>query len=211
MYELYALQKYLNIVEDQIEFIKSQKEIQFRQWLKRERPDIDTYQEEERDHFSLINQVFPRYFRYSLVVSLWAVYEIAIKELSEYVASNKNVHESINDGKNSIIDRSERYFKNDIRFQLYGESKTSNRLRDIYYIRNIIAHSNGVVNLSNKKILKRWGVISSANGGIFLENGVLVIEKEFLKNTYDLIRETLYSLVNRVRNEWPTAKRRNAE
>jgi hypothetical protein len=143
--ELFALDYHLKLIEEQIrnkqawERMLSQKRIE-KQGLTFDDPEWHWEQEGLED---LIEVALPRLFRGPFLISLYAVYESCVTEISGLIQKKKGIHISINDLKGDFLERAKKYFKDVLKFQVYSDSRSWDRITMLSVVRNAIAHANG--------------------------------------------------------------------
>src|SRR5688572_8272221 len=98
-YELWALGHLLGVLEQQVEFLRAQDELKTFAELKERGWDHDGAErqlasQELRDRQ---DYVIPRFLRGPFVVSLWACYESAVREVAEYYQRKRKVELGVRD------------------------------------------------------------------------------------------------------------------
>lgn len=198
--ELGILQYQLDNLEDQITRSKDTAE---EEWT--EIPDEDWADREQRsrEYEYEIGVILPRTWRNPFLVTMSSVYEAAVEEVSALVRKRQGSQIGLNDLRGEFLDRAKKYCKDVLQFELSLNNERWKRLKILFELRNIVAHSNGRLEMTpkatRKRVLKHDGV-----GEVY---GYLIVERDFLGETFALVRDELEDLVARYR-EWDEANRK---
>ena len=201
--ELIALEKHLELIESQIE--QQQKEAQSVMEAKIFELGLDSETEWDlpRQEFCYyVDSVLPRVLRNPFLVSLFAVYESAVTEIAKLIQAREGTKTSICDLNGRVLKRYKKYYENVLQFQLSLGNDSWQRLILLSDLRNVIAHTNGRLDLVDKRARKE--ILMTA--GVKDELGYLVVEGDFLKETFALVKEDLEGLIRRYK-EWDTTTR----
>ena len=201
--ELSTLGTHLELIEDQVERGKATA----RSKMESETRDLEFDDEADRDflrqeYYHQVDFVLPRVLRNPFLVSLFAVYESAATEIANLIQHKKDVGVSIDDLKGDILHRSKKYYEHILHFQLSKDNSNWQRLMLLSDLRNVIAHTNGRLDMVSKG--KRDTILKS--GGVREELGCLVVDGDFLKETFALVKNDLEGLVERYK-QWDTEER----
>ena len=201
-YELWAVGQYLDAVKEYLPFIKEQERVRTESWLKRKKnvldeSDIDITRQELQD---IIDSIFPRFFRYPFVISLWAVYESSIIEVANYMQKKNKLTLKIQDiqGRN-FLDYAKKYFDHVLNFPVCTDDHIWERIGMLHTIRNAIAHGNGRIDfIKNTKTINKITNWANKDIGISINNGKLLFSEDFLNETHTIISDSLKDLFLRV-------------
>ena len=157
--ELYALEEHLETIEAQMDRIQRKERLRFDTFVKGERlspEDIEWHQAID-DYTEHIEFLLPRFFRGPFLVSLYAVYESAVTEIAVLMQKELSTGISIKDIRGDFLERSKKYYKHILKFNLCPENKAWQRVKMLAELRNAFAHANGRMEMlkpeSKKKIL----------------------------------------------------------
>lgn len=195
--ELSALDYHLNFIEDQIkkkEFWEkklSQRRIK-KQGLTPDDPEWH-YEQNELDY--TVEFLVPKLFRSTFLVSLYAVYESAVIEIAEIIQKREAFPVSINDLKGDFLKRARKYYQI-MGFQLSSD-KAWERIIMLSDLRNAIAHANGRIEMLKEKTRSKIEEWEKQNIGICSMHGFLFLEESFLRDTFNLVSDSLNDLIKR--------------
>jgi len=149
----------------------------------------------------LVDELLPRFFRCPFLVMLWATYESGVIHISKYIQNKKGLSLSIGDIKGaSFLKKANKYFQHVIKFSLFTDKKTEDRLDMLRILRNTTAHCNGRIKaIKNPKDINKIKTWEKGNFGISTISDNLVFTEIFLRQTYSLVRESLDDLINRTK------------
>lgn len=208
-YELGALQQYLDSFENQLPIIAKQEEKKVYTRIRNEKLKHDPAEREEilKELYDLTEEVLPRFFRGSILVTLWAIFESAITDIAKEIRDQQNQPLTINDIRGDFLERAKKYFNHVIDFPLGTNDKQWKRIRMLKVFRNAIAHGNGRIenvknNLEVRKI-KNW----ERDGiGLSITMGGLLFSEQFVRETLSAVDQTLDDLIKRVFEKYPDPK-----
>jgi len=201
-HELYAIEDYINSIEAQLPcLIERGKE---RSQNDRPQNDPFEWQQKEQELYELIEEVIPRYFRNPIVVTLWAVFESAIIEISKEIKDQKELSITLDDIRDDFLDRTKLYYNQILKFPLDVRGASWQHFRKFYRIRNAIAHGNGRLdNIKEPKNRKKIYKYEEESIGIFVLGGNIVCSPIFIRNTHSFVLKYLEEVTERVRKECP--------
>ena len=202
-YELWALGHLRTVVEDQVVFLRHQDtqrtfaELRDQGWDHDEgERQLASQELDERQNF-----VIPRFFRGPFVVSLWASYESAVKEVAEYYQTKRGASLGWRDIRASnVLMQLDKYFHSVLGVPVDDHAERFALLEDLRAIRNAIAHANGKRRAMSDdqwrtvaRVLKRRGVPPDEY------RGVIILSESFVRDAYEAVNASLRALVGRAR------------
>ena len=201
--ELSTLETHIELIEEQITRGGEAAERQFRDKRRELNCDDETDWDllrQERDY--QVDFVLPRVLRIPFLVTLFTVYEAAVTEIASLVQEKKGIRISIDDLKGGLLNRAQKYYGSVLEFQLSQGTQHWQRISLLFDLRNSIAHTNGRLDLvksqRKRKILR--------NPGVSEYLGCIVVNADFLQESFMLVKEELEGLVDRYK-QWDTGNR----
>jgi hypothetical protein len=204
-HELYAIEDYLNSIESQLpDLIEKEKEKAYQSMPKN---DPIEWQQNEQVLYELIEDVLPRYFYNSIVVTLWAIFESATIEIAKEIKKQQSLPITLDDIRGDFLERTNMYFNHIVKFPIDVRGTSWQCFRKFYLLRNAIAHCNGRLdNIKNKgrdTILE----LSKGNLEIITTNGDIVCSSNFIRKTYSVVFDFLSDITERVKRDYQEPKK----
>ena len=206
--ELHALEDHYELIEKQISTLSDAEEASLEEYRKRENltpedPEWD-FARQECDH--KVEFLLPRFFWGPFIVSLYAVLETSVIEISRLIQQNQKQGIAINDLRGDFLERAKKYYKNVLKFELCSDDTTWQRIKILSEVRHAIAHANGRLDMLNEKSKKRLKTLEKQNLGISLYYNYILLDSYFAKETFLKARSMLKSLVERYK-KWDTKQK----
>jgi len=202
-YELFTIGDFLDVLEKQLSAVIKKEHESFNDKIRKKNHDLDDIELDEirQNMYRLVDELLPRYFRSPFLVTLWAVTESAIIEVSYYLQQQKKQSLSIKDIRGTnFLDRAKKYFSHILNFPLFNDQEVWNRLDMLRTFRNIIAHGNGRIEAIKSKEdlrnIKRW---SKNNYGVTITISNIIFSEKFLQETYTIVSSGLFDLLDRAK------------
>lgn len=151
--------------------------------------------------------VVPLICHNSFLISMYAVYEVAVTDVSRLLRKEQKQAISIDDLKGDFLTRSRKYYHHILNFELTKDNDAWKRLRILSRLRNIVAHCNSRLELARCKDRKLVECLSKQGIGVKDDAGYLIVTHKFLEETFAVVKSELESLVARY-HEWDTANRK---
>lgn len=154
-----------------------------------------------------VNLLLPRILYNPFLVSLCSVYESVVVEIAECMQKKLRIKTSIHKQKGSnFLDRAKKYYENKLGLKLSTNGQAGDRLPELYHLRNAVAHSNGRIDVSIVWDQTRKGVqeLVSKNIGVQENGGYIIVNEDFLRETFMLVKGDLEDLIARYK-EWDDA------
>jgi hypothetical protein len=196
--ELSALDYHLKILEEQIKNKTAFERLVLQKEIKKRRisPDEPDWQYLHEEFYHIADFLLPRLFRAPYLVSLYAVYESSVIEIASIMQKQKDITISINDLRGDFLERAKIYFKSIIDFKLCSD-KAWHRITMLSVLRNAIAHANGRIEMLKNEIKTKIKTLEKQKVGISIENGFVIVDDVFLRDTLSLVSSSLNDLVER--------------
>jgi hypothetical protein len=161
-------------------------------------PDYVQYELTSIDRF--IDEDMPRFFRYPILISLWAIYESAAMDISNEIRKNVNQPLTIQDLTGDKLEKIKKYFGHVLNFPLVSDEESLRYLRMLLTLRNALAHGNGREDAIKPK---GWEIIQKWNEpGIGTEYGFLTFTAEFIQEMVEMVSASLTDLIERVKKTY---------
>jgi len=198
-FALDALDDYLELLEKEIERLekiaRAEKDSVFSKkglsWNDPERQRAD------EDYYYKVDYLFPFFFRGPFLVSLYALYESSITEIAQLINNKQKNVISLDDLRGSFLERSNKYFKSIIGLKLYNNNDEWQRIQMLSELRHTVVHANGRLNMLNTNIRKKIKNWEKRKIGISVSHGFIVFDKNFTRETFRIVSNSLEALVNR--------------
>ena len=201
----------LGTLEDQLELIE--KHIAHRQKLEKLRlqteikkrklnSDDPEWHDAYQTYYDKIGFLLPRFLRNPFLVSLYAVYEAAVIEIAQLIPKKKDLALSLDDIRgNDFLDRSKKYYKHIILFDLYKDNSDWQQIKMLSELRNAIAHTNGRIEMLKEKTRDKIRIWEKSRIGVEDHYGYIVLDGDFLNKIFSLVKSSLHDLLDRYK-EW---------
>lgn len=204
--ELYALEQYMDSVESQLPDILKREEKKTYKTLRQKGYDKDEFERHQMyEQIAEFEEVLPRHFRSSILVTLWSIFESAIYEIAEEVRGRQNQEIRLRDIRgDDFLDCAQKYFNHIIKIPLNTEGTPWQHLKMFYKLRNAIVHANGrLENLRNDKTLKNIKKLVKTDIGIQEINGIIQFSVDLIKETFLIVLHMLQDLTEAVKSKYP--------
>lgn len=202
-FELFALADHLDLIESQIENIQREERITLEKIFRKSNisPADPEWHEATQNFNRRFDFLLPRTFRGPFLISLYAVYESSVTEISRMIQLAEKQFISLYDLRGDFLDRSKKYFNHILKFDLCTDNTVWQRIKMLSELRNAYAHVNGrleMLNPGSRKKIKNW---EKQNIGIENYNGYLVVHADITREIFELVRSSLDELFTRYK-EW---------
>jgi hypothetical protein len=197
-YELWALGEVLKTIEPQLRNLRLEDHERTSSALMRI-DDPGEWQDEMREFVERTDYVLPRFVRGPYIVSLVASYESAVYELARYAQHDRKAPLAMTDLRGEpLLDRAEKYFGLYLGIPLDDDADRLERLRDLYSLRNLLAHANGLVRGLTKEGAKRLERLKSKYSTITVERDAVMLAPAHLSQAHLDVNNSLVKLILRV-------------
>ena len=198
-----ALENHLNLVEEQIaqgeEAAKREFENKWQAFEFKDEAELELLAE-ERDF--QVEFVLPRVLRGPFLVTLFAVYETAVTEIAKLIQKKKGIQISLDDLRDDLLNRAKKYYGTVLDFKLTNGNPHWQRITLLSDLRNAVAHRNGRLDLIPPRIEGKLLKVEGISKGY----GYIMVDENFLRQTFTLVKEELEGLVARYK-QWDTGYR----
>ena len=208
-YELRALKIYLETLEIQLNYLEEQERVRTKaefEKLKKntnETSHKEVYYELQDELNEKIQYLFPRFFRGPFIVTLWAVYESAIKKIAVYLKSVQGLSRNLKDIQGRFPENAKKYFKEVLKIPLVENNTSWTELKRLSILRHTIAHCNGQLDAIKNNTLKKIKLWEKQGVGISTEMETILFSKEFLEKAYYTVSKSLSDLMKMVAEKYP--------
>ncbi len=198
--ELSALEDHLELIENQIQSLRTSEKIALDSLVRSQNSSPDDFEWDEayRDYYHKVESLLPRLFRGPFFVSLYAVYEAVVTEVARLIQRTLEQPLSLNDIRDSdFLDRAKKYYRHVLRFELCGDNTTWQQIIVLSELRNAMAHTNGrweMLGEATKDRIKKW---KKTHTGLEIVEGYIIADSAFLRKTFGIVRSSLDDLVER--------------
>lgn len=206
LYELRATGQYISSFEGQLLIIAEQEREKARIRIRQEGLDVDNGETDliQQEIYDFTENILPRFFRSTILVTIWSIFEAAIIDVSKDLQSAKGKMLGIDDLRDkNFLECAKKYFKHILDFPLNG-GKEWECLKMLQVLRNVIAHCNGRIDSCTKEkyrhLIEEW---EKKNIGLSTEMGYLMFSKDFVEEIFKSINSFLTSLIADVKKAYP--------
>ncbi len=207
--ELSALYEYFNTIEEQIKYLYEKRHGEIQEKIEKENLDEADIDIEFQEYWHKVEDIYPKSFRGSFIVNLWAFYESSITQVANFLREHKSISLKLSDIRGDFIERAQKYFKYVLKFELHPVSNNE-ILKNLYVLRNGFAHANGKLENMNSSTRNSIKEMINQNVGI-KENtyNEIFVEKEFLTSSFNEIHILITDLIKRTR-KWDDERKINS-
>ncbi|MCW5610568.1 MAG: hypothetical protein KIS83_07780 [Rubrivivax sp.] len=133
-------------VEEQLVFLRNQRAVQLQAQLARVGSKLHPIDAEDKvdEYRKVVNELFPKVMRGGFVISLWSVFESAVKNLAEYVRSQKNLPFGLQELRaGDFLEQTDVFFKRVVNVDAFPKKDVRAKLDRLKGLRNTLAHHDG--------------------------------------------------------------------
>lgn len=201
-YELWALNHMLDVSEQQIVYLRDQDTIRTYSRLHHDARQGD--QAEDNVEIEMLRDrvdvVIPRFLRYPVLVSAWAVYEAGVTEVARYIADHRHVKLKLSDSQgDDFLARATHYFTAELKVELDPDIERKKRLKHLVTVRHAIVHTDGRVAMLKQKSRDSIKRMAIEGIGISISEGFIIVEQNFVRNSVAAATESIAELVDRAK------------
>ena len=213
-FRLIGISSDLDILRTHLEFVEEQTD-QMRLFAEDIRDslleDISSLGESDRQaqwqfaegvYDSYVEFRLPRILYYPFIVSLYTVYESAVKEIAILIQERNGENESLASTKGrDFLDCANKYCRSTIGYELSLHNQSWERIRILIEIRHAIVHANGHLELvreGKRRQIRKW---MEQDIGIEDDHGQIIVSEAFVRETFEIVRSELEGLIKNFK-EW---------
>jgi hypothetical protein len=212
-YESWALDSYLNVLEDQISHARDQYRLRAERELEKQKKDLEHHEYWERliQIDEAVDAQIPRFFRIGAIVSIWGLFESFLTDFAVYVGKREKIGLSFKDIRaDNFRSQIEKYFEKVVRIQIPWSRDERERLGQLQELRNVLAHRNGRLMDLPPELEKRVEQLVARIAGVSIEGSNVVVTPEYVGQAATLVFETVdrfnQLLANKYVQPIPTAE-----
>lgn len=194
--ESWALETYVNVLISQIDFASDQHRLRENRALENSR---DLEDSEIMGRLSQIDEAaehqLPRYFLNTSIVPIWGLFESTVTDLSSYVSGKEGNRLSLKDLKaNNFRDQAKKFFKAILDMPLPWSAQEQAQLKNLQYLRNLIAHQNGRYEDSTEEKRNEIERLVGSISGVTINHHTIVVSQEYVLSVVALVVKALNRL-----------------
>lgn len=194
-YESWALDTYLKVLNDHLEFAQEQYRLRAKQELKRRADEFHAEQYEGElvaiDEAAEIQ--IPRFFRTGALIPIWGLFESFVSDIAGWVGRREKLGLLLRDIRAANFrSQVEKYFEGVLHIDLPWTPEERERLRCLQELRNFIAHRNGrLMDLPSDRDIR---TLVAKIDGVAIEHGAVVISGAYISEACALVFTLVGSL-----------------
>lgn len=191
-YESWALESYLNVLEEQISHAQAQYRLCAERELEKEKGNLEYH--EYGVKLSEIDEAadsqIPRFFRIGALIPIWGIFESFLTDFAVYVARREKIGLAFRDVRaNNFRDQIEKYFEGVLHIHLPWSAQERERLGQLQELRNFIAHRNGrLMDLPPEKEMKIKALVAKIPG-VMIEGETVAVSPAYISEAAALVFE----------------------
>lgn len=197
--ELDSLNDLLVTIEDQEKSLSKLRLEEVNKQINSDSEEVEEWEILKHKYYYQTEHIYPKSFRGSYIVTLWATAESTLIEIANYIQFKKEVKLNFSDIRgNNIINRLEKYFTRVLGFKFFVR-ETLLKFDELYLLRNCFAHANGRMDALKDNDRNRLNKINEDMRLFEDNNGYILVHMEYLHSAYKLIRSELNLLIDQVK------------
>lgn len=191
-YESWALESYLNVLEDQISYAQAQYRLRAERELEKNKNKLEyhEYGAKLSEIDEAADRQIPRFFRIGAIVPIWGLFESFLTDFAVYVGRREKIRLSFRDIRaNNFRNQIEKYFEGVHQIQLPWSVQERERLGQLQELRNFIAHRNGrLIDLPPEKEIEVKALVAKIPG-VEIEDNTIVVSPAYITEAATLVFE----------------------
>lgn len=196
-YESWALDSYLNVLEDQIAHARAQYRLRAERELNRQKTELEHHEYGQRlfEIDEAADYQIPRFFRIGALVSVWGLFESFMTDYALYSGKREAIGLAFRDVRaNNFRSQVEKYFEGVLRIKLPWSQQEREQLGQLQELRNLLAHRNGrLMDLPADREKEVKAFVARVRG-VSEENNNVIVSPEYVAQAAALV----YELVGRL-------------
>lgn len=205
-YELMILAEYLKLLEAETPEIIERGKDRIR-LTEHDTDDEVNYSIISHLEYRLEEGIMTRFLPASVVTASWAIYEAAVKEVAEWLRTEKQIPAMDDKSlklRGGMLKRARKYYTDFLNLELHPAGTDWGRLEHIAELRHVLAHANGALRDVRDKVDRdRLRSQIRATPGLTIEDGYILVSLTFASDSRQFIDGLLRELVERVRSTFP--------
>lgn len=195
-YESWALESYLDVLEEQISHAQAQYRLRAEHGLEKEKCRLEYHEYGARlsEIDEAVDRQIPRFFRIGTLVPIWGLFESFLTDFAIYVSKRENIGLAFRDVRaKNFRSQIEKYFEGVLRIQLPWSVQERECLGQLQELRNFIAHRNGrLMDLPAEKEREIKTLVAKIPG-VEIEDSTIVVSPAYIGEAAEFV----FSLVGR--------------
>lgn len=198
--ELRSHNDILKSIENQESYLSESKRRELIKYIKSlgietDEPEYDVLWQ-ENDYKT--EYLYPKALRGAFLISLWATFEAGISEIARLIQVCKGIKLKISDIRaENILDQINKYFTEVLECDLEFSKEEMAELKNLYFLRNCYAHSNGRIDALKESERKKYSNLLAHSKYINEKFGYIIIEMKYLYDIYGLISQKLEGIIEK--------------
>ncbi|MBF0554434.1 MAG: hypothetical protein HQK96_07775 [Nitrospirae bacterium] len=200
LYELSAAEQYIASFERQLPLLVKQEREKLMARIKREglNGDDDETAMYLQEFYDLTDNVLPRFFRGTIIVTVWTIFEAGVTNVARQLKSEKKKTLDIYDlkgMKRNFLRRAKNYFTHILNHPLDVNSKEWKDINMLQVLRHAIVHCNGRLDSVSKESRQKIKKIEGNKVGLSTDRGYLMFSEKFVEEIFRSVDGFLKTLI----------------
>jgi hypothetical protein len=152
--------------------------------------------ENYNEDYFIIDEIFARQMRYSVLVTIYTILEMALNDLCNQLRRINELAVELDDLTGAGIDRAKRYLKKVCQIDFPDQSREWNEINKLNKIRNCIVHTQGnILEAKNTEELKN--IVTNTKGLSIERDRYIKIEPSYIEKNEKLVRDFLTEIFDK--------------
>jgi len=202
-YELWALEKCLGTIDQQITSLREQHSAEtvdrIRTLRAKGHDDEARFLEEQIDELN--DHVLPRLVRNPFLVATWATYEGGVTEIAHLLAHSIGARLRLGNIRGGgFVSEAQLYFEGVLNLALEPDPRRVEQLNTLLLLRNAIAHGGARKGASKKGTWDTIERMAAAGADVCISRDLLIVGRDLVAESYKAVRASLDGLIARSRH-----------
>lgn len=201
-YEFWGLREFLSEIEPALDHLRTKDESAVRARLEEQGLPFedDDVQFAFQEVLERAERIFPRLLRGPFLMALWGVYQGAVEEVAEQLRRERKIAIKLRDLKGSFFHQADKYYSSVLCLELDPKRERQARIRDMYELRNWLAHANGREYPLTDDKAKSLPALAERCGNT-VDSGYFIPSPSYLEQCYKDVTGSMSGLVARARGK----------
>lgn len=200
-FDVHALREHFNIIDKNIvDLIEHEKRCIEELYKDNPGSDQNDLAAELQVHYHNIEIMYPRVFWAPFIVSCHSIFEASVSQIAHELMKKKNYGLKLDDLKGSLLEKIEKYFNRGLDFKIFVNSGHKEKIQDLIFVRNVIAHTNGRVELLDEGKINKLQELEKSDSGISELMNQIVVERKFAFECLEAVEMFLSDLCQRYKS-----------